>query len=58
MINENNLDPDWEFASRHGKASIIGKDSVENTSTMQTVICPCCYQHVYKDPVSLCVSAK
>lgn len=29
MINLDNLDPDWQFASRHGKASVIGEVKID-----------------------------
>lgn len=29
MINLDKLDPDWQFASRHGKASVIGEVKID-----------------------------
>lgn len=59
MINLDSLDPDWEFASRHGKASLIGEVSMDKNSSMsQSEICPCCFQFIYKEPVPLIVNSK
>lgn len=59
MINLDNLDPDWQFASRHGKASVIGEAKIEKGADIrQNEICPCCFQYIYKEPVTLVVNSK
>lgn len=68
MINLDKLDPDWEFAKVHGKASFAGMPVSSNLFseiTMQSennsdknVLCKCCYEHVYKTKVPLCENSK
>lgn len=65
MMNLDKLDPDWKFATNHGLANIAGipnnqqetseiSDKINNNS----LICKCCYEHVYKTPVPLWENSK
>ncbi len=59
MLNLDNLDPDWEFASKHGKASLTGILPTDfSKSSTKSEICPCCYHFVYKDPIPVCANPK
>lgn len=58
MINLDRLDPDWEFATKHGKASLTGTASIGKSKISKSEICPCCFQFVYKDPVPICTNPK
>ena len=66
MINLDQLDPDWKFATQHGEANKAGlpasqlpssSDSILSTNS-NTLLCKCCYEHVYKSPVSLWENSK
>jgi hypothetical protein len=48
MINLGNLDPDWEFAARHGQACLAGIPDNNSMNDGHIPICLCCYQYIYK----------
>lgn len=58
MLSLDHLNPDWEFASKHGKASLTGKPFEGKSKLSKSEICPCCFQFIYKDPVPLCTNPK
>lgn len=44
MINLHKLDPDWDFAQQHGKASVAGvKPTVDPNTSQKIHICRCCH---------------
>lgn len=66
MINLDQLDPDWTFATNHGLASragLVNGDREDSMSDVEIVgdrnlICKCCYEHVNKTPVPLWENSK
>lgn len=44
MIKLDQLDPDWELATKHGQASMIGYPESSYEDNISATLCPCCLQ--------------
>ena len=64
MVNLDKLDPDWKEAEQHGMANRAGFPIVDDNNQDESfdknnsLICKCCYEHVYKTPVPLWENSK
>ena len=48
-MNLDHLDPNWNLATKHGKASMPGlKPETGEGRKMSTLACKCCFEVVYK----------
>lgn len=45
MINLDNLNPDWTFATNHGEANQAGISDLKGENV---VVCRCCHEQVQK----------
>ncbi len=52
------LNPDWNFAKKHGKASKSGYIVTNEKLTSSIIMCPCCLNIIDKEPVSLWENTK
>ncbi len=58
MIKLDQLDPDWELATKHGQASMIGYPESSSEDNISATLCPCCLQIIEKTPIPICVNSK
>lgn len=58
MIKLNQLDPDWELATKHGNASSIGYPNLTSGENLSGTLCPCCLHLLEKTPIPISVNSK
>lgn len=58
MLNLDRLDPDWNFAENHRKASRAGKVVAFNQRTEHMLICRCCLEPIEKEPIPIRENSK
>ena len=59
MIKLDQLDPDWDLATKHGKASMIGGYPAQTSEDGGSpTLCPCCLQLVEKTSIPISVNSK
>lgn len=55
MIDLDRLEPDWDLAEAHSKATLPGRLEA-NPLTVQR--CPCCFRPIDLIPIKICSNSK